>query len=262
MTGSHPDSLAARTRSQQMQQCLWQTIQDECTAMQAETRRLQELHDRTMERLSYVRTELNSSLFVRPPAQQADLTPVPDAPLGRSPTVPMPPQTPGQSLLHHLTQPSLTRPWPFRTSPMMVALRPAPPPQRQLVDGQSLAPELHCGASRPLATRPGSRRLQPSSWLQAPARPPTPQRMRGHTQKANPPGRPWSAEIPFMQPAGTHGGARQADLAAECGRSAVTMATPTVPDTIGSAASVVRGGRVGLRPNSQRVMGVRRMPRS
>jgi hypothetical protein len=38
-----------------------------------------------MEHLAYVRTELNSSLFIRPPEEEADLTPVLDATVGEVP---------------------------------------------------------------------------------------------------------------------------------------------------------------------------------
>ena len=76
------DARATLEEAQSTSQRTWQTVRDECTAMQAETERLQDLHDRTMEHLSYVRTELNSSLFVRPSEAEPDLTPVPDAAVG------------------------------------------------------------------------------------------------------------------------------------------------------------------------------------
>lgn len=73
------DARATLEEAQSASQRMWQTVRDECTAMQAETKRLQELRDRMMEHLTYVRTELNSSLFIRPPEEEADLTPVLDA---------------------------------------------------------------------------------------------------------------------------------------------------------------------------------------
>lgn len=76
------DARATLEEAQSASQRMWQTVQDECSAMQAETKRLQELRDRMMEHLTYVRTELNSSLFIRPPEEEADLTPVLDATAG------------------------------------------------------------------------------------------------------------------------------------------------------------------------------------
>ena len=73
------DARETLEEAQSASQRMWQTVQDECTAMQAETKRLQELRDRMVDHLTYVRTELNSSLFIRPPEEEADLTPVPDA---------------------------------------------------------------------------------------------------------------------------------------------------------------------------------------
>ena len=76
------DARATLEEAQSASQRMWQTVQEECAAMQAETKRLLELRDRMTEHLTYVRNELNSGLFIRPPEEEADLTPVLDAPVG------------------------------------------------------------------------------------------------------------------------------------------------------------------------------------
>jgi DivIVA domain-containing protein len=78
-TLAQDDARATRDEAQSASQQMWQTVLDECSTLQAETKRLQELRDRTMEHLTRVRTELNSSLFDRPPEGDPDDPPVLDA---------------------------------------------------------------------------------------------------------------------------------------------------------------------------------------
>jgi DivIVA domain-containing protein len=78
-TLAEDEARATLEEAQSASQRMWQTVRDECTTMQAETDRLQGLRDRTLEHLSYVRSELNSSLFAQGPEGEPDLTPVPDA---------------------------------------------------------------------------------------------------------------------------------------------------------------------------------------
>jgi vacuolar-type H+-ATPase subunit H len=78
-TLAEDDARSTLEEAQSASERMWQTVNDECTAMQAETKRLRELRDRMMEHLTYVRTELNSSLFIQPQEEEADLTPVRDA---------------------------------------------------------------------------------------------------------------------------------------------------------------------------------------
>ncbi|HZD74496.1 MAG TPA: DivIVA domain-containing protein [Actinomycetota bacterium] len=84
-TLAEEDARATLEEAQSASQRMWQTVQDECTAIRAETERLQELRDRTMEHLTHVRTELNSSLFARRPEEEPDAAPVLDA--GAQPAV-------------------------------------------------------------------------------------------------------------------------------------------------------------------------------
>jgi cell division septum initiation protein DivIVA len=79
LTRAEDDARATLEEAESASQHMWQTVQDECTAIKAETERLQELRDRTMEHLSFVRTELNSSLMVRSSEEGPDSMPVPDA---------------------------------------------------------------------------------------------------------------------------------------------------------------------------------------
>jgi cell division septum initiation protein DivIVA len=66
------DARAMLEEAESASQRMWQTVRDECTVMQVETERLRKLRDRTMEHLSYVRTELNSSLFAEPEEEDPD----------------------------------------------------------------------------------------------------------------------------------------------------------------------------------------------
>ena len=78
-TLAEDDARATLEKAQSASQLMWQTVRDECSAVQAETERLQKLRDRTMEHLGYVRTELNSSLFARPPEEEQDVPSVDSA---------------------------------------------------------------------------------------------------------------------------------------------------------------------------------------
>ena len=73
------DARTTYEEAQSASQQMWQTVMDECSTLQAETKRLQELRDRTVEHLTFVRTELNSSLFVRVPEGEPDDPPVLDS---------------------------------------------------------------------------------------------------------------------------------------------------------------------------------------
>lgn len=71
-TLAEDDARATLEEAESSSKHMWQKIREECTAMQAETARLQKLRDETMEYLSHVRTELNSSLFVPLPEEKPD----------------------------------------------------------------------------------------------------------------------------------------------------------------------------------------------
>jgi cell division septum initiation protein DivIVA len=78
-TLAEDDARATLEEAESASQHMWQKVREECTAMQVETARLQKLRDQTMEYLSHVRTELNSSLFVPLPEEpEPELTLEPD----------------------------------------------------------------------------------------------------------------------------------------------------------------------------------------
>jgi vacuolar-type H+-ATPase subunit H len=65
------DARAMFEEAQSATQRMWEKVRDECSAMQAETERLQTLRDRTMQHLSLVQTELDS-LLAGPPEDESD----------------------------------------------------------------------------------------------------------------------------------------------------------------------------------------------
>lgn len=71
-TLAEDDARAMLEEAQAESQRMWQKVREECSAMQAQTERLQMLRDRTMEHLSRVQIEVNS-LLVRPPDDELDV---------------------------------------------------------------------------------------------------------------------------------------------------------------------------------------------
>jgi cell division septum initiation protein DivIVA len=76
-TLAEDDARAMLEEARSASQRMWQKVRDECTALQAETERLQKLRDRTMEHLSHVQTELDS-LLVGPLEDEPDVPSVQD----------------------------------------------------------------------------------------------------------------------------------------------------------------------------------------
>lgn len=76
-TQAEDDARAMLEEAQSASQRMWEKVRDECTAMQAETERLQTLRDRTMQHLSRVQTELES-LILGPPEDESDAPSVRD----------------------------------------------------------------------------------------------------------------------------------------------------------------------------------------
>ena len=71
------DARAMFEEAQSASQRVWEKVRYECTAMQAETERLQTLRNRTMQHLTRVQTELDS-LMLRPPEDESDAPSVRD----------------------------------------------------------------------------------------------------------------------------------------------------------------------------------------
>jgi cell division septum initiation protein DivIVA len=78
-TQAEDDASAMLEGARSESESLWQTVRDECSAIQAETQRLQALRERTMEHLTRVQTELDS-LLVGLPEDTPDVSGEPDAP--------------------------------------------------------------------------------------------------------------------------------------------------------------------------------------
>jgi cell division septum initiation protein DivIVA len=76
-TQAADDAKAMLEEAQAASQRMWEKVRDECSAMQAETERLQALHDRTMEHLSRVRIGLDS-LLAGPPEDESNALSVRD----------------------------------------------------------------------------------------------------------------------------------------------------------------------------------------